>query len=981
MNHENEWLYGFAASLKERITILKDAFPADRNLTALKKWRRRKSLLSDSDFSNMLRTLNISMEEYNLAVSDLTERKLKMLYSHVRKQKWYQIHKSLFTKNVQRQSNDLEVALRFHTEYYVHTIQHYLSEHSLLLSNQALLAFRDNLINDLLSVSKATLTWDVHDIKDRTHLFLDDAKEEFNAYIEFRFGTAESTQLFFLEYPALSRLLAARLIFAVENFKMFVDSIESSSNTLSKVFNIQQPFTITSVQGRASDSHNQGKSTVLFSINNKKLVYKYHNNDILHFYNKLLTYLNDISPIFSLYQIKGISADNYCIEEFIEHRSCSQIEEIQEYYRKYGVLIAITHLLGSSDLHMENLIADGADPVLVDTETLLLAEERRIYTNKFSKNRFMESESVIVSGLLPMHKYWKRQLDYSALNGVRQKIPYKVRRLLNEKTSDIKYFLEDYYVEPANNNPLLNGTPVLFTDYYKTILNGYLDAMYLLLQNKNDILTFCRNYLNHCPIRILLRDTQDYANFLSFSIHPSCMVDFIEHEKVLENLWNHSFLSDKAIPHEVESLTYCDIPYFYTLTDSFHLFSNSGVINGYFNHHAFSVFTEHIKKLEKQSIRFSALLISEALDALEIELYEVPIPQKHHYDNPALRLAADIKDCVIDNIFVDTARHRIIWPEIDHSGDKNSRSIYYPEINFYNGASGVFTFLYALKYYTGETISILPTLEHEVFINDLTEDSISAFYGYGARILSAYILLQLTHEKKFSIYLDENLKKLMEKDFSVSSAEWLKGTASLICLLVRIIETDCSKSAEFLLDKLILQLTIDENINNAGFAHGYAGILYALIRANSLRENKTVETHISKLCQLFRSTVSADLNSSWCNGTLGINQALKELLNYNSDMWNQYKLKFLTPNRICSENYCICHGKYGEVNTMIELLTDEEITAENYLSVTESLIQEPIMLKSAKNIYPPGMFTGLSGIGYQLLRMYDNSLFDILFFK
>ncbi len=981
MNHENEWLYGFATSLKERITILKDVCPIDKNLTALKTWRKRKSLLSDSDFSNMLRTLNISMEDYDLAVSDLTERKLRILYSYVRKQKWYQIHKSLFSQNIQRQSNDLEAALRYHTEYYVHMIQNYLSDHSLLLSNQVLLAFRENLMNDLLSISKATLVWDVHDIKDRMHLLLDDAEEEFNAYIEFRFGTAESTQLFFLEYPALSRLLAARLMFAVENFKMFINSIENSSNALSKVFNIYQPYTITSVQGGASDSHNHGKSTILFTINNKKLVYKFHNNDILSFYNQLLKYLNEISPIFSLYQIKSISGENYCIEEFIEHQSCTQIEEIQEYYRKYGVLIAITHLLGSSDLHMENLIADGADPVLVDTETLLIAEERRIYNNEFSKNRFMESESVIVSGLLPMHKYWKRQLDYSALNGIRQKIPYKVRRLLNEKSSDIKYFLEDYYVEPAKNNPLLNGTPVLFTDYYKTILNGYLDAMYILLKNQNDILTFCGDYLNHYPIRILLRDTQDYSNFLSFSIHPSCMVDFIEHEKVLENLWNHSFISDKAIPHEVESLTYCDIPYFYTLTDSFHLMSSSGVINGYFNHNIFSVLTEHIKKINKQSIRFSALLISEALDALEIELNEVPISQKHHYADPALRLAADIKDCLIDNIFVDTVHHRIIWPEIDNSGDKNSRSIYYPEINFYNGASGLFTFLYALNYYTGETISILSILEYEVFTNELNDDSISAFYGYGARILSAYILSQLTHEKKFSIYLDENLKKLMEKDFSVSSTEWLKGTASLICLLVRIIETDCSKIAEFLLDKLIRQFTIDKNINNAGFAHGYAGILYALIRANSLRENKTVETYISNLCQLFISTVSADLNSSWCNGTLGINKALKELLNYNSDMWNQYKLKFLTPNRICSENYCICHGKYGEVNTVIEMLTEEEITTEKYLSITESLIKEPIMLKSAKNIYPPGMFTGLSGIGYQLLRVYDNSLFDILFFK
>ena len=81
-----------------------------------------------------------------------------------------------------------------------------------------------------------------------------------------------------------------------------------------------------------------------------------------------------------------------------------------------------------------------------------------------------------------------------------------------------------------------------------------------------------------------------------------------------------------------------------------------------------------------------------------------------------------------------------------------------------------------------------------------------------------------------------------------------------------------------------------------------------------------------------------------------------------------------------TENSCICHGKYGDISAYIEQLACNDISKSHYNQIVSDILKDPLILSSSENLIPLGMFTGITGIGYQLLRLYDPSLFDILFF-
>lgn len=973
MEYSSQLFYGFATTIQERINILKNKFPKDKNLTALKKWRSRKTLLSDSDFSNMLKKLKFTELEYDIGVAELTEEKLVHLFSYVKKQKWYLMHKLIFTHEIPNISSDFDAAIRFHLHYYECAIKKYFISYPIQLSNQAIDSFIEALKKDLLMIAKPTLVWDVHDIKERFQISASTDEKEFAEYLKRRFATSESTEQFFLEYPVLARILAMRLIYAIDNFKKFIDSVAESFPDLHEIFNIDNPCIITSVEANIGDSHNLGQAGIIFSLNDKKLVYKYHNNDIRVFFNDFLKYISHFSSGFTAFNLKLIAADDYCIEEFISYESCTDLSQIKEYYRKYGMLVALTHWLGSTDLHMENLIAHEDTPILVDIETLLFAEERRTYSHKISKNKIIESNSAIISGLLPMQKYWKRELDYSALNGIRQKIPFKVRRLLNEKSSNIMYKLQDDYFEPAQNVPLLNDVPITFDEYKNEIINGYITSINILMAHKNDIILFLMNHLKDQQVRVLLRDTQDYFNFLNFSIHPTCMSNFIEHEKVLENLWNHSFICNDIVPLEINALMFCDIPYFYTKVKSYDLYSNDKMVSGFFIHSIKELLNSRLNRLNKEQIRLSLLLVKESINSLKYTLGKINIPRVNEYSSTFLSLASDIKEVILNQIIVDKRYNSIVWPEVITMDDKKTPILYFPDSNFYNGTSGIYVFLYALSFYTKEKIPYLDLMEKEVFDSEVTTDYYSAFYGYGAQILSAFILYRLTKKRKFYNYMQKSIGFLINCEVS-SKSEWLGGSSSLLCLLVEIFRFTSLPEAKQLINKIFKLYTI-QDLKDSSFAHGYAGVLFGLIRIRSVLNDSKINILIEEVYNLLISNLNGELNSSWCKGTLGINKALEAYAHINM---SRHMISF-TPD-ITLQTSCICHGEFGNISFLLNDYLTGNISEECYKEKVFDLLNRSLYLYSVKEVIPLGLFTGISGIGYQLLRLYDSTLFDILFF-
>jgi lantibiotic modifying enzyme len=54
--------------------------------------------------------------------------------------------------------------------------------------------------------------------------------------------------------------------------------------------------------------------------------------------------------------------------EYVEQVPCANLQEVQHYYQRSGMLLGLLYVLGGTDMHHENLVACGEHPVLIDLE-------------------------------------------------------------------------------------------------------------------------------------------------------------------------------------------------------------------------------------------------------------------------------------------------------------------------------------------------------------------------------------------------------------------------------------------------------------------------------------------------------------------------------------------------------------------------------------------------------------------------------------
>ena len=53
-----------------------------------------------------------------------------------------------------------------------------------------------------------------------------------------------------------------------------------------------------------------------------------------------------------------------------QSRRMPKRKEVETYFNRCGQLVAVLYLTRTNDIHHENLIASGDQPVLIDTDTL-----------------------------------------------------------------------------------------------------------------------------------------------------------------------------------------------------------------------------------------------------------------------------------------------------------------------------------------------------------------------------------------------------------------------------------------------------------------------------------------------------------------------------------------------------------------------------------------------------------------------------------
>ncbi|PGM87762.1 DUF4135 domain-containing protein, partial [Bacillus thuringiensis] len=270
-------------------------------------------------------------------------------------------------------------------------------------------------------------------------------------------------------------------------------------------FNIMHLEKVTNL----GDYHNNGKRTILLEDKfNHKIILKPVDlkNSIL--YHSLINQLNkDLNTDIFIPQL--VNKKNYGYMEFINHESCESNEQIKDYYYNLGVVLSVIYLINGSDIHNENIIAQGSSPVIIDFETLGSTLNPSIAEENSS---FILSNSVLNSRMLPIRFSGGREVirDYSSIGRV-MKTLVKTIKIKNEFTSNPIEIREETIIEDTVQNlPFFNNDIYEYDNYINDIIKGFEDTYNSVLKNKEEYMYILKNSISKWNYRKVYRNTKVY---------------------------------------------------------------------------------------------------------------------------------------------------------------------------------------------------------------------------------------------------------------------------------------------------------------------------------------------------------------------------------------------------------------------------------------------------------------------------------------
>ena len=240
----------------------------------------------------------------------------------------------------------------------------------------------------------------------------------------------------------------------------------------------------------AGDTHNHGRTVIIFRTDAGKLVYKPHDmrGDVF-IYNMVNKYFSDFVKI-----PKCIAfGDKFGVCEFVEKQHPEGEESARIFYHHLGGTAAFMKMLGSTDMHVENVTCSGEMPCILDLETIVSPEiENLDYQKLHPELSEMKSRSPYLSCLLPSEPKGKQ---YSIL--------------MNTDNDGCA--------------PVVNGKYVPVNQYLSEFLEGYHSIYQQILKNRNELMHFVKKFSSQMPVRLLIRNTQYYFDTIQRLYHHNTL--------------------------------------------------------------------------------------------------------------------------------------------------------------------------------------------------------------------------------------------------------------------------------------------------------------------------------------------------------------------------------------------------------------------------------------------------------------------------
>ncbi len=667
----------------------------------------------------------------------------------------------------------------------------------------------------------------------------------------------------FQEFPVLKRGIVEQINKTAFYFSEIINNFQNEKEEIRDKFESNNIQEIVRIFPQAADSHNGGKQVVKILFDNGlEVLYKPHSMQNEINYGKMLEWLEKKTGIHN-YQYSILSKQTHSWCEIIKESPCGSENELRNYYRRFGVHIFLAYVLGSRDLHYENLIAGGEFPVLVDLEALLKPgwKEERETAEKALKVEI--EHSVLSSGLLPLYVWNKngKGINVSAISGGdREEYPIKVPFIVEEATSNMHIEYKRPYSAVGKNKARLGNTFPDPAKFWKEVQEGFTKSYLAVLQEKDNFWGYVRFFF-HEKSRVILVDSQRYSMLSSSSWHPDLLQDGVDREIFLFSLWKgRSGKEKKLVDYEIRCLLEGDIPYFYIKGDSSSLWADGKAVNEkFFIETAMERGRQKIlglsySDMERQNeyIRISLYMSGEMSDSIN-EVYSIRTTDLSRL-NKGMKIENTkyfLLQKLIKEAVWNDAHTEVTWPAVCFLPQRK-RAWHIGAVNqyLYGGLAGILilTYVLAKENHIFEMEPIFGCVRNQMFryTEQITEGKQSpsstktGVYEGESSIAYAYLLLyQWSKESIYMVYAEKHMEivtGLLQEDRCYDLLSGNAGAAIMYLKLGSITRekkwlklaektVDLLKKAAIKMKRGIGWKTDPGFPPMAGMAHGNSGIM------------------------------------------------------------------------------------------------------------------------------------------------------------
>lgn len=427
----------------------------------------------------------------------------------------------------------------------------------------------------LLPLCLRTMALEVNVARLQGLLTGDTGEQRLESFIA-RLRQPEVRRELFREYPVLGRLAVTALQQWVDCSLEFLERLCADWPAVCRTLSpTADPGPVVKLEGNAGDCHRGGRSVWIVEFRSGlKVVYKPRSLAVDRHFQELLGWLNDRGFCAPFRQLKIQDRGEYGWEEFVLAEGCSSREEVVRFYERAGGYLPLLRGLAATDFHLENLIAAGEQPTLIDLEALFhgsgLEPEAREAGDLAGKSF---ADSVLGSGLLPTPLWSARNGDVIDASGLGadlgKKLPIRRPAWKDAGTDQMQFGREDAVIDSAEHQPRLNGVPAKPLEYRDALERGF-TQVYRLLEEHRDEWLAPGGWLERFAgdeVRVVLRNTSRYAELLQEGSHPDVLRDALDRDRLFDRLWEE--VRDRPrlaelLPAELEDLWRGDVPLFTT---------------------------------------------------------------------------------------------------------------------------------------------------------------------------------------------------------------------------------------------------------------------------------------------------------------------------------------------------------------------------------------------------------------------------------